>query len=66
MHLCWTNNKTWWNEVKRIEIEETNKKLVDIYERYYINKLKAKYNVKDINIKYKKFNFPELVFEQFL
>lgn len=57
-------DKTWWNEVKEIRVAETSKRLVDIYERYYINKFKAKYNVKDINIKYKKFNFEELLFEK--
>ena len=55
--------KDWWSEVTVIDIAEIeNKRFVDIYEKYFINKLKAKYNKRDTEIKYKKFCFPELDF----
>lgn len=39
-----------------------SKKKADIYELYYISKLKPKYNIKDIDYDISKFNVEELVF----
>jgi excinuclease UvrABC nuclease subunit len=56
-------DKAWWNEVVKIEYGECIKDiLVDIYEIYYIDKLKPKYNIKDIKIKFMKCHYPELTF----
>lgn len=58
------SKKDWWHEVVKIEISELETKLWwDIYEQFYINKHKTKYNVKDTKIKYKKFDYPELDFK---
>jgi len=55
--------KEWWPEVGRIDVAEVEqKRFVDIYEKYYINKLEAKYNKRDTKIRYNKFCFPELEF----
>jgi len=60
-------DKIWWNEVKYIEYTTIGGKLwCSIYEVYYINKTKAKYNKADTNIKYKKFNYPELSFKPYI
>jgi excinuclease UvrABC nuclease subunit len=59
--------KEWWKEVYSIECAEVKDlRMIDIYERYYINKLKGKYNIKDNKIKYIEFHFPELKFEIYL
>jgi hypothetical protein len=59
--------QTWWNEVYAIEYAKVEKEiLTDLYEIYYINKLKGLYNRKDIKVKYIKFKFSELKFMKFL
>jgi excinuclease UvrABC nuclease subunit len=58
-------DKYWWNEIKKIEFTQINNFLVDIYERFYINYYKAKYNVKDSNMKYKEFNLKLLKWSEF-
>ena len=58
--------KEWWYQVYTIDVAEvSNKYMTDIYEQYYINKQTTKYNIKDTNIKYLKFEFPELIFKKY-
>ena len=57
--FCQHSKKTWWKEVSNIYISTTSKLFWDMYEQYYINKFNAKYNLRDINQKYKKLSYPE-------
>ena len=54
----------WWDEVHQIEYAEVEKKLVDNYEKYYINK-GTKYNSKDTKMSYAFFCYPELTFTKY-
>jgi excinuclease UvrABC nuclease subunit len=60
-------DKEWWNEVHFIDYAECEKEfMIDLYEIFYINKMKTKYNAKDIKIKYMKFEYPELEFKPYI
>jgi predicted GIY-YIG superfamily endonuclease len=59
------SKKDWFKEVTNIDIAEVSKLFVDIYEQYYINYHRTKYNIKDINQKYKKFYYPLLHFNKY-
>jgi len=67
-HRFYQHKKTkdWWIEVSKIEYAICEKSfMVDIYEIYYINLLKPKYNAKDTNITIFKFDYPQLKFKSF-
>jgi excinuclease UvrABC nuclease subunit len=60
--------KEWWDQVYRIEYAELPKGrefMVDLYEVYYINSSKPKYNAKDINVKYMVWSYPLLEFKNY-
>ena len=60
-------HRVWWNEVSKIDYAMLvdNAILTDSYEKYYINKMNAKYNIKDTKMKFKKFDYPELNFTEY-
>ena len=61
-------NSKWKNEIHRIEyVEVTDKMLMDLYEKYYIDKDSPKYNKKDVDCQYTRFfnNLEELNFKEF-
>jgi len=60
-------DKSWWNEISDIETAEVKDRFwLSIYEVYYINKFKAKYNKADIRVRFKKFEYPELTFNPYI
>ena len=63
-----SKDKFWFSDDLVIEYTEvTDSMIMDIYEKYYINKYSPKYNIKDINCKYNKFftNLEDLHFKTF-
>lgn len=59
-------DKEWWNEVDKIEYAIVERDfLTDLYEIYYINKIKGKYNARDVKITYNRFDYPELIFTEY-
>lgn len=58
----------WSNEIFKIEYAEvTDNMLMEIYEKYYIDKYLPKYNIKDIDCQYSRFfkNMEELEFKEY-
>ena len=59
-------DKIWFKEVEYIMTSQCKKEfMIDMYELYYINTLKPKYNRKDINIKHVDFYHEELIFKKY-
>lgn len=58
------NSKDWFSEITHIHIGKCNNKIdMDIYELYYINKLKPKYNISSFTEYYPTFNIVDIDFE---
>lgn len=61
------SSKVWWNEINVILYAECNNKFeMDTYEKYYIIKLKPKYNINDKTVNSLKFNLDELNFKIYI
>ena len=59
-------NDFWWNEVDKITVSKLKSKTdMAIYEIYYINKFKPKYNTKDKFDDYCTLKLKELKFEEY-
>jgi len=59
-------DKDWWQEIVKIEYAEVGRDfMIDLYEIFYINELKGKYNAKDIKVKYARFDYPKLEFVEY-
>lgn len=59
-----SNTQPWFNEVTRIEYAQCVKEfMIDIYELFYINTIKPKYNKKDTKIQHMNFDLDELNFK---
>ena len=62
------SSSVWKNEIYKIEYAEvSDSMLMNIYEKYYIDKYLPKYNKKDINCKYSRFfiSLDELKFKEY-
>lgn len=60
------SEKEWRNEITHIEIAECRNQIdMDIYEKYYINKLNAKYNIASVYNEQPTFNIEELSFKRY-
>lgn len=63
------SNSNWFNLVEKIEYAEvTDRILMNIYEKLYIDKYSPIYNKKDIHCEYSRFfkNMEELVFKEYI
>lgn len=60
------SQQPWKKEITRLEIADCKTKIdMDIYEKYYINKLKTKYNLSIVYDDSPTFKIGELVFKKF-